>query len=127
VGFFREGLGVLTQYLSASSSSQILELGAHAFAVATDKSTPWTLKTGLGGEQHVFAVAFAPFSPTGTALDVVDDQGYAVKNESQLNSLVFAAFSQPTEGYVLHANSHETLKINLKGHGCVLLFAVRRY
>jgi hypothetical protein len=133
VDYLRQGLGVLSSYLGASSS-EVLELGAHAFAVATDTSTPLTLTTGLGGEEHPFAVAFEPFAggylppaPSATVFEVLDEQGYPVKTESRLMTIVSSAFNLPTSGYVLQANANATLKMSLKGHGCVLLFVVRRY
>ncbi len=130
VDVLQQGLVVLASYLETSTrsanNSDIFELGAHAFAVATDTITPWSLAMGIGGEEHIFAVAFAPFGPTGTTFEVVDDQGYPVKTPSRLAQMVFTAFNQPTTGYVLQANAHQTLKMNLKGHGCVLLVAIRR-
>ena len=130
VNFLRQGLSALANYLQTSTRSannpDVFELGAHAFAVGTDTITPWSLAMGIGGEEHIFAVAFAPFGPTGTTFEVVDDQGYPVKTPSRLAQMVFTAFNQPTTGYVLQANAHQTLKMNLKGHGCVLLVAIRR-
>jgi hypothetical protein len=125
VDHLRRGMAVLSSYLG-SSSQEILELGAHAFAVATETPTPWTLTMRRPGEEHVFAVAFGPLVDSDS-FQVLDNQGYAVKTESRLEQLVFAAFNEATRGYVVQANANETLTMKIKGHGCMLLFAVRRY
>jgi hypothetical protein len=132
VDYFRRGLAVMNSYLKGGTGSELFALGTHSFVVASpEKAGTFALGTGLGGELHIFAVATDDrdyaYAPTGMQFQVLDAQGYAVRTESQLERLVGSAFNSPVAGHMLQTNTDDTLKMTLKSHGCVLLFAIRHY
>jgi hypothetical protein len=97
------------------------DLVGHDMLPATESGAKLSLRTGIGGETHIFALGFAPLE-----LEVRDRHGYPVTLESNFVQM-FLYMSQHSQSRVVQANMGEEIEIQVKGVGCVLAMAFKRY
>lgn len=109
--------GVLAQMKPIMEGSD-LYYSAHAIGAAG--SPPWSGRTGLSGDYHVFAIGYA-----GLGLDVRGRDGQPAALSSMYERVAQVASGGVVASKVLQANALEPFTVRVTGQGCALMAIFR--
>lgn len=101
--------------------SMDFDLLGHEVVVAKPEGTAVDVTSWLGGELHIFSVAFEPVT-----IEARDSQDYEMKAKSFFERAVAFGTGAPSDSRVLQARSGEKVKVTVKGRGCTLVVALRQ-
>ncbi len=107
----------------SASSSDIFELEGSQLIVASAKPAKVTLRTVVGGEIHIFVLSY----DKGMQIEVLDPQRYPITKESVYLGLMAQTYGYATQTRQLHAVGGQAIDIGIRGRGCAVVAAVRRY
>lgn len=109
--------GVLAQMKPIMEGSD-LYYSAHAIGAAG--SPPWSGRTGLSGDYHVFVIGYA-----GLGLDVRGRDGQPAALPSMYERVAQVASGGVVASKVLQANALEPFTVRVTGQGCALMAIFR--
>jgi hypothetical protein len=121
-------LDAASQFIDATGRSNprdLMEVTSHDLVVATREGVPLSLAPGAGGEFHLIAVG----SNRSLSLEVADENGYAVSARSAYGEAV-GRLVQGDAAYdtrVVRINTREVVSVTVKGAGCTLVIAARKF
>ena len=110
-----------TVFQQMHGAGEMFDLVASDTIVATEKGADLKFDVGLGGEMHIFAFGLEPVT-----LEVRDRNGYPSANGS-VYWVLFRDRGGSVDSRVVRANSRDRVSVKVKGGGCTLVMAFRKY